>query len=89
MGVEPTNGGFADLSLSHLGTAPEFRSIAKWAANCQCRQKSTNGSPPKGRVACTKHEAETNGLWGPIHSVFSRTDRADSSAKKILPGNAA
>jgi hypothetical protein len=40
-------------------------------------------------VACTKHEAETNGLWGPIHSVFSRTDRADSSAKKILPGNAA
>ena len=29
MGIEPTDKGFADLSLSHLGTAPRTDSIAK------------------------------------------------------------
>jgi hypothetical protein len=86
VGVEPTNGGFADLSLSHLGTAPEFRSIAKRAANCQCRQKSINGCPPKVRVACTKPDIES-GLCRPLRSVFFfRTERAASSAKKDFTG---
>ena len=35
MGFEPTNGGFADLSLGPLGYRAELLIIANIAANCQ------------------------------------------------------
>ena len=68
MGFEPTNGGFADLSLGPLGYRAETLSIAKTCTSVRAPQGSQKRKIPYFFVAGA----------GPAIFV-SRKNRADSS----------
>ena len=48
-GFEPVNGGFADLSLSHLGTPPRQLPGGRWE-KLNYRPVRAIATPPAGRV---------------------------------------
>ncbi len=74
MGFEPTNGGFADLSLGPLGYRAERFSIAKCGKSSSCSTAfQTLYLTPLERIPYSGDQPTGGGI------VASRMKRADSS----------
>ena len=54
MGFEPTNGGFADLSLGPLGYRAKLFSIAKTSTSVRALQKRLNRSDGLKQTRCAE-----------------------------------
>src|SRR5262249_40348521 len=78
-GFEPVHGGFADLSLSHLGTPPSDRIVACGAGACQRNGRAGGGqpgTPPAGGAGVPGVPAEPSVACLRFSSFFWRFSSA-------------